>query len=638
MLHTSVLQYGSENPLPRQTALRAGPLELIYEEGDLRTIRCGRHELIRRIYSAVRDRSWGTVPPMISEVRMDIGADRFDISYRVENKQNEIHFAWQAEIKGTSAGEITFRMTGEALSTFIRSRIGFCVLHPAGAAGANCLVTQVDGSSHAAAFPSDLDPSQPPLPFTDISAMSYSIGGVEVEIEFEGDAFEMEDQRNWTDASFKTFCTPLRLPYPVEIQAGTRIAQTVSVRLRTPAAEAPTSDGAEPIGVRVEPAAVYRLPRIGLGLASHGLPLSPLEVTRLSALKLDHLRADLDLASKDYARVLRHAAAESNQLDLPLHLALHITNEAQIQAFQQLLTEIRPRVGLWLIYPAQEDYTGHTPLAETIAWTRKYLSGPFAAGTNTDFIFLQRNLPPPGLDYVTLAIHPQAHAFDNLSLMETLEAQTQVLATAYKISNGTPLIVSPITLRPRFNPYTSAPPAPVPPGELPPQVDPRQMSLFCAAWTLGSLRSMAIGGAASTTYYETSGWRGIMETASGSPVPQKFLSPPGAVFPVYHLLATLAPFSGGDLIPLHSTNQLKVQAFMLRKDGRERVYLANLSPQPQSVFLNNLPRKFYLRILSDFNTIEAMTNPEAFLALSPELFENASLNLPAYAFAWLDIA
>ena len=37
---------------------------------------------------------------------------------------------------------------------------------------------------------------------------------VELELLFEGDLFEMEDQRNWTDASFKTYCTPAgaRLP------------------------------------------------------------------------------------------------------------------------------------------------------------------------------------------------------------------------------------------------------------------------------------------------------------------------------------------------------------------------------------------------------------------------------------------
>ena len=36
-------------------------------------------------------------------------------------------------------------------------------------------------------------------------------GGGEIVIRFEGDLFEMEDQRNWTDASYKTYSTPLRI-------------------------------------------------------------------------------------------------------------------------------------------------------------------------------------------------------------------------------------------------------------------------------------------------------------------------------------------------------------------------------------------------------------------------------------------
>ena len=46
-----------------------------------------------------------------------------------------------------------------------------------------------------------------------------------------GDIFEMEDQRNWSDASFKTYCTPLALPFPVEIDAGTAVTQEVCISL-----------------------------------------------------------------------------------------------------------------------------------------------------------------------------------------------------------------------------------------------------------------------------------------------------------------------------------------------------------------------------------------------------------------------
>ena len=36
----------------------------------------------------------------------------------------------------------------------------------------------------------------------------------------EGDTWETEDHRNWTDASFKTYSRPLSLPYPYAIAKG----------------------------------------------------------------------------------------------------------------------------------------------------------------------------------------------------------------------------------------------------------------------------------------------------------------------------------------------------------------------------------------------------------------------------------
>ena len=44
--------------------------------------------------------------------------------------------------------------------------------------------------------------------------------GVFATVRMEGDAFEMEDHRNWTDASFKTYVRPLALPWPYVLPAG----------------------------------------------------------------------------------------------------------------------------------------------------------------------------------------------------------------------------------------------------------------------------------------------------------------------------------------------------------------------------------------------------------------------------------
>jgi len=56
------------------------------------------------------------------------------------------------------------------------------------------------------------------------------------------------------------------------------------------------------------------LPHLGLGLAGHGQPLSPRELDRLRALRLDHLRVDLTLSGPDWEAALRRAWAEARAL------------------------------------------------------------------------------------------------------------------------------------------------------------------------------------------------------------------------------------------------------------------------------------------------------------------------------------
>ena len=92
MLAKNVLYYGKDQPLPAQQSLRAGPLALLYEAGDLRYIRLGDREIVRRLYVAVRDRNWETIALTISNLTLDIGEDSFRITYDVENRRNEIDF------------------------------------------------------------------------------------------------------------------------------------------------------------------------------------------------------------------------------------------------------------------------------------------------------------------------------------------------------------------------------------------------------------------------------------------------------------------------------------------------------------------------------------------------------------------
>jgi hypothetical protein len=122
-------------------------------------------------------------------------------------------------ISGTGDGTIDYVLDGVAGRSFLKNRIGFCVLHPMELAGREAMVETPEGRL-VSTFPDLISPDQP---FLDMVSLRHGVGDgadARVTIRFEGDLFETEDQRNWTDASYKTYSTPLRLPYPVRVEAG----------------------------------------------------------------------------------------------------------------------------------------------------------------------------------------------------------------------------------------------------------------------------------------------------------------------------------------------------------------------------------------------------------------------------------
>jgi len=637
----SVLYYGSEEPLPRRVPLRAGPLSLVYEAGDLRYIRLGRDEILRRVYVAVRDHNWATIVPRLDNVRIERGDQEFRVSYDAIHQERDVDFAWHGTIEGSADGTIRFVMAGEVRSNFRRNRIGFCILHPGSCAGRRYVALKSDGSLESSVFPVAISPNQPVM---DLRAFRHEIRpGVEAEIQFEGDVFEMEDQRNWTDASFKTYCTPLALPYPVAVTSGTRIDQTVILRLQ--GAVSANSSEEEPLRVSVGAPSVAALPQLGFGLASHGHALTAREVERLRGLALAHLRVDLDLSRDAWQTTLVDATDQARALEVQLEIAIALSNDAQLElaALRKLCDTVRPPVARWLIFQHSE----RSLTSECWIQFARAALGDFAPtaliGSGTDQFFTQLNRqhpPTESLDLVCYSINPQVHAFDNASLVETLEAQGWTVASARAIAENRPIAVTPVTLKMRDNPDASGPALPTPPNELPPQVDPRQTSLFGAGWTLGSLKYLAESGAYSVTYYETTGWRGVMETEAGSPLPEKFHSIPGGVFPLYHVLADVGEFTGAAIVPVHSTDTLAVDGLALQKNDRVRVLLANLTPDPQTVLLTGMESPVAIRVLDESNALEATCDPEAFRAQSGETRNpsngHLTISLRPYAVARVD--
>jgi len=643
-----------ESVRPEALRLRAGPLTMMFEPATafLRRIRLAEHEIIRGIYAAVRDRNWDTAPPIISHLTSRISSDSFALSFEAECRQGDIHFRWRGEITGAADGALKLSFDGEALANFWRNRIGFCVLHPVReCAGVRARQTRTDGRVVECRFPDTIEPQiLGRSSFQDLRAVAHEVTpGLWAEVEFAGDIFEMEDQRNWTDASFKTYCTPLALPFPVEIRAGRRVRQTITLRL----AGARTSLGkgcvevAEPevaaVTLTLPTAPRLPLPRLGLGLASHGEPLTDRELARLRSLRLAHLRVDLKLGGADWASVWERAASEARSLGTGLEVTLHFPrdDEGDVSEFRRRLQSNPVPVARVLALRTGEAAT--TP--QTLALARQAVAGwnvPIGGGSDANFCELNREqalgrFPAAEADFIFWSINPQVHATDDVSVMETLEAQSDTVRSARMFAAHKPLAVSPVTLKQRFNPVATGPEPAPPPGELPRPVDPRQRTLFGAAWTLGSLAALATAGVESVTLYETTGWRGVMETEAGSRLPQKFPSQPGEVFPMFHVFAALAGFDQVTPVP---TDSRWVALTLFNSAGRRRLLLANLGNASLEIELAGCNTAARVFLLDEAGLTTADQSSGAFLVQGQEVVPPPSgvlkLSLTAHAFACVD--
>jgi hypothetical protein len=220
------------------------------------------------------------------------------------------------------------------------------------------------------------------------------------------------------------------------------------------------------------------------------------------------------------------------------------------------------------------------------------------------------------------------HAVDERSMLQTTLMQGLQVTTARGFCGPLPVCVSPVTLRIR------QPGAPAD-GGLPPDVDPRQPSLFTAAWTMASVTSLAAAGASSVTYFETRGGRGVIETAAGSPDPAQFASAPHIAFAVYHVLADAIALAGRPTRPLVAGDPTEPTVAGLLTDASDDlvIQVANLTPERQEIALPG-PGGWRARVLDEDSARHAMLDPAAHRSTTTHV-DATTLALGPYGYARL---
>jgi hypothetical protein len=543
----------------------------------------GDAEVIRRIYMVFQDRNWTARPWVISNERIFAGKEKFEITFDAKGTFDAEPFHFEAILSGDNDGTISYEIDGSTDAPFIRNRLGLCVLHPMSAAGSACIIESTTGDTLETAFPIDISPNQP---FVDVRAITHEFTpGAWASTRLTGESFEMEDHRNWSDASFKTYCTPISLPFPVTVQPEESIWQSVTVAvdieditpgeaLQTPTISVSTDANPRP------------LPRIGLQLPTDEPAWSASTIELLQSMGLAHLRVDVQAADPQAPGQVSEGAARADSIGARLVVAVFAHDPAELARLATAVAHVQ--VDTWLIFDAEAKVTG----PELTAAARSALGPTARIGGGTNLYFTELNRQPPdmsALDVVAFSMNPQVHATDNLSVVQNLAAQAEVARNAARLAGITAIQVGPVTLRPRFNPNATEPDLDHSNTPLPANVDARQLSRLGANWTLGSLKYLAETGAVEAiTYFETSGWRGVVERESGSPQPADFPSSPGQPFPVLSALAAVQGFTSVRTVTSNVPTQ--VDALLLEgPEGVQRLLVVSFSDQPVTVRIEGLP-------------------------------------------------
>ncbi len=508
---------------------------------------------------------------------------------------------------GISASDAGLTVTAEATATgdFVTNRTGFVVLHPAACAGQPARVAHTDGTVTAGGFPQLVSPHQP---FFSMASIEHSAApGVTVQTSFEGEVFEMEDQRNWSDASFKTYSRPLTLPYPYTIRDSQTVRQTVRLRVVTqPASHRPARSAEHMIRVLDQPAG--RLPMLAIGGRPQDYRAGEIALSRLAALRPPMLLAEPDLPGAD-ADALN--SVQSAQSGTGARLALMLRRNTN---------ELQPLVA---VKPDAIALAGADDALVTEA-RRLFPNAAVGAGTDAFFAEFNRN-PPVSADFAFWTVNPTVHAQDDASIMETLAVLRDQAATARAHYRQAKLWCGPVTLRMRFNPNATGPALPPPDGTPPPDMDARQRGLFAASFTLGQIAAWAAAEIDTLVLYAPFGPRGLIHTRASFPTAWYDDQPEGTVYPVYQVLAALAPLSHTPYRSVENTAPDKIAALATA----DALWLANLGPAPLTVAT---PGE-HARLLDQDSFIEATREPDGFWHRGLRPLEGGQVQLGAFAVA-----
>ena len=386
-----------------------------------------------------------------------------------------------------------------------------------------------------------------------------------------GDSFELEDQRNNSDASFKTYSRSNLMPRPYRLSAGIPIRHSADLFLETPGLTY-FPRRASPVTVSVGDV-VGALPAMGIEISARDAHAPEAILAALSTLRPSHLHLSLEEeedGSVKWDRIGKLLAAAHARLRLDLTIADPAGSNRAVQALGAALTKARLVPESIAIFPSDPTSID--------AARRAFPHSAVGGGTPHFFVQLNRLEGLGEVDFASFTTSPIVHGADDSAVMLSLQSLPSMIETLRARYPHLPIRVGPSTISARKSPLGRQPVTDGTRRIALARQDPRCRGLYGAAWALGYIAQFATAGAQALTVMSLGGPSAIMECVDGERLVR---------YPSYFVLARLG--APARMCRVSVSDPTRVAALALIREGKSELLLANLTGEPVDVDLEGWP-------------------------------------------------
>ena len=475
------------NHWPDTTRVEHGDFTFDLARAAVRNVRYRNVQIIDLLYTAIRPWDWSTLDPDEHSEDVTVTGDICKITIK-DLFAGALDARTEITISKDNKFTVAYELRGLAEYSVNRWGICFCLN------SADWMGSSVQSQGNEYKLPAAISPQRvidgvTQGLFPAANQMHFiAPDNRSIKVNSTGKVLEAEDQRNWTDNTYKIYSGSLSEPRPYVASAGSVWSQSVTFEIN------PLSKSV-PDGSKIVVKEIDSLPSIGLQFNTD--PLLPADTldTAFILLDIDHIRINEEsLSAQKINRVstnglIVEAALLSSNSGADLHREIEHLNK-QIPAGSRILIQ---REGREIV--EEKDLPPNKSLSS------------FIPGTDAYLVDLHRNKYNFG-ESISYSMVPTLHSSDTETIFKTLHTQAESINFAQEFL-APQVLISPITFSTRGNPET---------GHsrdqrinfANPEMALRIRTIEGAAWTLGSIFALASAGAFSGTWHELFGEYGVI--------------------------------------------------------------------------------------------------------------------------------